>query len=120
MINPWDARIRRANELTTVYPFAAEALGYYARVAALQRNLYAECENGPAPSSNGHSIGSLRRELDIAAVLPKFPGFLMELERIAPLPLAHVAADLAQKGNAAWSRALEDFWMESRLRSQDE
>jgi hypothetical protein len=77
---------------------AAEGLGFYARVAALQRNLYAEFERGPARSSDRSSIGSLRDELDIAAVLPKFPRFLMELERIAPPPLAHVAASLARKG----------------------
>jgi hypothetical protein len=29
----WDRRIRRANELTSTYPFAAEGLRYYARVA---------------------------------------------------------------------------------------
>ena len=97
MIDRWDARIRRAHALTSLYPSAAEALDFYARVAALQRNLYVEFEKAPAHSLNGPSVGALRDEQDMAAILPKFRRFLVELERIAPPPLAHVAAELARK-----------------------
>jgi FdhE protein len=110
MIDRWDARIRRAHALTSLYPSAAEALGFYARVAALQRSLYVEFEKRPGDPPGGPSMGALRDELDMAAILPKFPRFLMELERIAPPPLAHVAAELVRKGAEAWSRAIDDFW----------
>ena len=110
MIDRWDARIRRAQALISLYPSAAEALGFYARVAALQRNLYVEFEKRPGHPSGGPPIGVLRDELDMAAILPKFHRFLMELGRIAPPPLAHVAAELAREGAAAWSRAIDDFW----------
>ena len=108
MIDRWDARIRRAHELTSLYPSASEGLAFYARVAALQRNLYIEFEK--ARASHGSAMGWLRDELDMAAILPKFPRFLMELERIAPPPLAQAAGELARKGPAAWSQAIEDFW----------
>ena len=42
----WDRRIRRATELTSTYPFAAEGLRYYARLATFQKSLYAEIEQG--------------------------------------------------------------------------
>ena len=36
----WDKRIRRANEMAAVYPFAAVILRFYEQVAAFQRDLY--------------------------------------------------------------------------------
>ncbi len=38
----WDRRIHRANELASSYPFAAEGLRFYARVATFQKSLYAK------------------------------------------------------------------------------
>lgn len=40
----WDRRIRRANELATSYPFSAEGLRYYARVATFQKGVYGEIQ----------------------------------------------------------------------------
>jgi len=106
----WDRRIRRANELTSTYPFAAEGLRYFARVATFQKNLYAEIQGALADSPKISADRPLRDELDLFLLLPKFPGFLSVVQQAAPVPLAKAAASLAQKGPAGWQHAIEDFW----------
>jgi formate dehydrogenase accessory protein FdhE len=111
MINAnWDRRIRRATELTSSYPFAAEGLRFYVRVATFQKSLYAEIQNALADSPKTSSNRPLRDELDLFLLLPHFAGFLSLIQQIAPAPLAQAAADLAQKGTAGWQHAIEDFW----------
>src|SRR5271155_2742159 len=106
----WDRRIRRANELAVSYPFSAEGLRYYARVATFQKGVYVEIRKALADSPKISSDRPLRDELDFFLLLPKFPGFLSIIQQIAPAPLAQAAATLAMKGSAAWQRAIEDFW----------
>src|SRR5208282_3074684 len=106
----WDRRIRRANELASSYPFSAEGLRYYARVATFQKGVYGEIHKALADSPRISSDRPLRDELDFFLLLPKFPGFLSVIQQIAPAPLAQAAAALALKGSAAWQHAMEDFW----------
>ncbi|HEY4739285.1 MAG TPA: formate dehydrogenase accessory protein FdhE [Candidatus Acidoferrales bacterium] len=106
----WDRRIGRATELTSSYPFAAEGLRFYARVATFQRSFYAEIQQALAGSPKISSARPLRDELDLFLLLPNFSRFLSVIEQIAPAPLAQAAAGLAQKGPAGWQRAIEDFW----------
>jgi formate dehydrogenase accessory protein FdhE len=106
----WDRRIHRANELASSYPFAAEGLRYYARVATFQKSAYSEIQKALANSPCISSNRPLRDELDFFLLLPKFPGLLSLIREIAPAPLAQAAATLALKGSAAWQRAIEDFW----------
>lgn len=106
----WDRRIRRATELTSWYPFAAEGLRFYARIAAFQQSLYADIQKALADSSKVSDDRPLRDELDLFLLLPKFSGFLSLVQQIAPAPLAQTAAGLAQKGPAAWQQAIESFW----------
>jgi len=106
----WDARIRRANDLISSYPFAAEGLRFYARVATFQKALSEEIQKALAGSPKISSDRPLRDKLDLFLLLPKFPGFLSMIEQIAPVPLAETAASLAQRGPAGWQHAIEDFW----------
>ncbi len=106
----WDLRIRRANELTSSYAFAAEGLRFYSRVATFQKSLYGEIQKALADSPKISADRPLRDELDLFLLLPKFPGFLSVIQQIAPAPLAQAAAGLAQKGPAGWQRAIENFW----------
>ena len=106
----WDRRIRRANELASTYPFCAEGLRYYARVATFQKGVYGEIEKALAGSPRISSDRPLRDELDFFLLLPKFPGFLSMIQQIAPAPLAQAASTLAMKGSSAWQHAIEDFW----------
>jgi formate dehydrogenase maturation protein FdhE len=106
----WDRRIRRANELTSTYPFAAEGLRFYSRVATFQKRLYADLQKALGDSSNISSARPLRDELDLFLLLPPFPKFLALIEQIAPVPMAQAAAGLARKGTPGWQHAIEDFW----------
>jgi hypothetical protein len=106
----WDRRIRRANELISTYPFAAEGLRYYAQLATFQKRLYAEIQKALADSPKISSARPLRDELDLFLLLPNFSAFLSVIQQIAPVPLAQAAAGLAQKGPAGWQHAIEDFW----------
>jgi len=108
----WDRRIRRANELTSSYPFAAEGLRFYARIATFQRSLYTDVQQALAGSPNLSPDLPLRDELDLFLLLPKFSGFLSLIQQIAPAPLAQAAAGLAQRGPAGWQQAIEVFWHE--------
>jgi FdhE protein len=106
----WDRRIHRANELASSYPFSAEGLRYYARVATFQKSFYSELQKALADAPRFSSDRPLRDELDLFLLLPKFSPFLSLIEQIAPGPLAQASGALALKGPAAWQHAIEDFW----------
>jgi formate dehydrogenase maturation protein FdhE len=106
----WETRISRANELTSSYPFAAEGLRFYSRVATFQKNVYGEIQKALAHSTKISCDRPLRDELDLLLLLPKFPAFLSVIEQIAPVPLMQAAAGLSEKGPPGWQRAIEDFW----------
>jgi FdhE protein len=75
----WDHRTRRADELAAAYPFAAEVLRFYQRVAAFQKGLYWYSHESSASNLDG--------------LLPKFPEFLSEIESGAPEPIAQCARE---------------------------
>jgi formate dehydrogenase accessory protein FdhE len=106
----WDRRIRRATELASTYPFGAEGLRFYARVATFQKSLYAEIQKALKDSPKISADRPLRDELDFFLLLPHFSPFLSVIQQIAPAPLAQAAIGLAHKGPAAWQHAIEDFW----------
>jgi formate dehydrogenase accessory protein FdhE len=106
----WDRRIRRATELTSAHPFAAEGLRFYTRIATFQRSLYTDIQKALAGSAKVPADRPLRDELDLFLLLPKFSGFLALVQQIAPPPLAQAAAALAQQGPPAWQRVIEVFW----------
>lgn len=106
----WDRRIHRANELIWSYPFSAEGLRYYVRVATFQKSLYHELQKTLSHASKVSSDRPLRDELDFFLLLPKFPEFLSLIRQIAPAPLAQASDELARKGPAAWQHVIEDFW----------
>jgi formate dehydrogenase maturation protein FdhE len=106
----WDRRIRRATELSSSHPFAAEGLRFYAGVAAFQKGFYGEIQKGLADSPKFSADRPLRDELDLFLLLPKFPPFLSVVQQMAPAPLATAAADLAGQGPTGWQHAIEEFW----------
>jgi hypothetical protein len=61
----WDRRIDRANELISSYPFSAQGLRYYARVATFQKSLYRELQKALAHAPKPSSDRPLRDELDL-------------------------------------------------------
>jgi formate dehydrogenase accessory protein FdhE len=106
----WERRIRRASQLASMYPFAAEGLQFYTRVATFQKGLQEEIQKAMANSTKISSGRPLRDEFDLFLLLPKFPAFLSLIREASPARLAHAGAALAEKGPAGWQQALEDFW----------
>jgi len=106
----WDRRIRRANELISAYPFAAEGLRFYARVAELQRSLYAGAGKifASAPKIS-EEPASVREQLRDSCLLPSFAKFAGSIQQFAPDPLANAAAELADGGPNACHRAIDGF-----------
>lgn len=106
----WDARIRRAEELTSTCEFAAEGLRFYQRIAGYQQALYAEIEAECGGARKIPFSGTLRQELDGFFLLPRFPVFLSLVEENAPLPLAQSANELRAEKGDRWQEVLRSFW----------
>ena len=109
MKSSWDARIERAAELSSVYPFAAEALRFYAQVSMLQQKLYFEFQQ--APHRFFQVEGSMWGHLNADELLPNFANFVQNVRQIAPAVLAEAADHMSRKSSASWSFLLESFWL---------
>jgi FdhE protein len=107
----WDRRIRRAAQLASTYPFAAEGLRFYERVATFQKNFYGEIQKSLSGTQKTSADRPLRDELDLFLLLPKFSGFLSLIRQISPQPLALLAAEAEREGPASWQRQIEKFWL---------
>jgi FdhE protein len=79
----WDCRIARAEELAQTCPPAAELLRFYGEVLRFQKIIYEQLK-----PDHPHS--------PILVLLPHFPALLSLVKRIGPVPVAHVAEELAQ------------------------
>jgi FdhE protein len=106
----WDARIRRANDLASAHPFAAEGLRFYQHVAQFQKSLYAELEAECGTAKEQCLPGGLREELDLFILLPRFGPFLSVFEKNAPSPLAQSASEFRSSGVSLWQEMLIEFW----------
>src|SRR3984893_18116533 len=106
----WDARIQRANELASAYPFASEGLRFYERLDRFQKSLYAEIKAECGNDKRKRRAGTLRDEFDASILLPRFAAFVSALEEIAPSPLARAAHELRSRGSGRWQGILQEFW----------
>jgi formate dehydrogenase accessory protein FdhE len=88
MTTNYDARIRRATKLKDTYPFAAEILTFYGRICAIQQRLAKELERKLPRDLGALEVGTLRKQLDVDAVLPFVKDALTELLPQSPAPLA--------------------------------
>src|SRR5215470_11903622 len=104
----WDARIRRARDLISDHPSAAEGLHFYDHVTQFQHELYAEIEAACGTAKEPRPHGSLRVELDLFVLLPRFGAFLSMIEKSAPAPLARSAGELRASDSSYWQRTLTD------------
>lgn len=106
----WDPRIQRATELAGRFPFAAEGLRFYERIASFQRSLYNGLAAGKGTPKKEMPAGSLRGELELFVLLPWFASFLSFIQNIAPAPLAQSASALSAAGGMRWEEVLDEFW----------
>ena len=111
----WDRRIKRADELASAHPFAAEVLRFYRHIAGFQQELYSHIETSYSRGTNGHAAnkkasGSLPDDLDFAMLLPKFAEFLAIIEKVGPQPVVQSAADLKAQGDRRQRDLLARYW----------
>ena len=109
----WDRRIERARELAAQYPFAAEVLTFYSKLAAFQQGFYSRLQStlgsAAAGAGNGHLPLDLER-YELEAVMPQFRPFLSFLVREGPSAMAAFAATLEKSGPGALAQLLMRFW----------
>jgi len=106
----FDARIRRAELLASRYPFAAEILTFYRRIAEFQRDLYARLPLQWGNQSLVRPDGRIRSELNLVVLLPRFPEWLDLVVRSGPPALAQAARQFSALGSNSWIAAFGDFW----------
>src|SRR5271168_363142 len=106
----WDARIHRAAELASTHASASEGLRFYGHIAQSQKSLYSEIQAACGTEKEPRPLGSLRQELDLFLLLPRFAPFLGAVEQHAPAALSKSAAELRGQGAAHWQESLTEFW----------
>ena len=106
----YDARIRRAQHLGALHPFAEEVLSFYRHLATFQKRLYTQLsqhdDNQPVLGAND----GLRSELNLAVLLQYFPDLLALLQSVGPPPVIEAARQLSLQGPAAWITFLTSYW----------
>jgi len=106
----YDARIRRAERLSSEHTFAAEFLDFYKRVAAFQKTLCANIAASSGAKSRSAPAAELRDPLDLTVLLPHFRGFLSTIEQHAPPALAKSAHQMSLLPSDSWLTGLEAYW----------
>ena len=106
----YDARIRRAERLSSEHTFAAEFLDFYKHVAAFQKTLRANIAASSGAKSRSAPATGLRDPLDLTVLLPHFRGFLSTIEQHAPPALAKSAHQMSLLPSDSWVASLEAYW----------
>src|SRR5881409_701250 len=106
----YDARIRRAERLSSEYSFASEFLNFYKHVAAFQKTFRANIASSGGTKSSSTLIAELRAPLDFTVLLPHFRGFLSTIERHAPAALREAAHQMSLLPSDSWISSLEAYW----------
>jgi FdhE protein len=106
--NPWQHRIRRAEQLAGQHPFAAEILAFYKHVARFQQGLGLKFKPATADAS-----APLPNRPEFAELLARFPDFLSLVEENAPAQFAQTARALHDSPSSSWSDLLNRCWSTS-------
>ncbi len=106
----YDARIRRAEWLSSQHSFAAEFLDFYKHIAAFQKTLRANIAASSGVKSGSAPAAGMRDPLDLTVLLPHFRGFLSTIEQHAPAALAKSAHQMSLLSSDSWIASLEAYW----------
>src|SRR5439155_1130836 len=98
LVSPREQRIRRAEELTAQYPYAAEPLRFYQQLVrfqeGMQESLRATLTHFGRPQNEDvFPLRALLREEHRDLLLPRFPEFLDHVRRTGSPALAHAATE---------------------------
>ena len=117
-VSPWQQRIQRAEHLARQYPFAAEILGFYAKIACFQEDFYRRLEAAAKSASKSASGEQRFGPPELPELIANFGPFLSVVEKLGPARLAALARDLQQSSPESWSEMLDASW--SRTESYSE
>jgi formate dehydrogenase accessory protein FdhE len=109
----YDARIRRADYLSSKHPFAAEVLRFYSRVVEFQKTFYAEIKSDVGAELSSRRFGSGRSSsfpFDSINVLPRLTTFLALLGESAPPALAAAARQISRLDAGSQRSLLAAYW----------
>lgn len=110
---PYDARIRRAERLAAIYPFAEEFLNLYRNLASFQKTLFEEI--ALSTQTSDPATAGLRGDLDLTLLLPHFRGFLSLVEQNGPAALAESARQISILPSDSWVALLNAYWSQAGL-----
>jgi len=105
----WDARIRRAEVLSTRFPASREILNFYCVIAKFQKDSHAYFTSRRAPIPPRTADGTIRGRIDPAILLPRFSPFLSVVVSNAPAPLADFTRGLISREDS-WADLLRIYW----------
>jgi FdhE protein len=103
--SPWQQRIRRAEKLSALHPYAAGILTFYIHLARFQEDLYNRLDRPEGSASVISLEAPSPLQPDASAtktLLSAFPEFLSLVEKKAPAPPSQVARDLSTSAPASW------------------
>jgi len=92
MTATYDERIKRAQYLKTIYPFAAEILAFYVGICAAQARIHAQVMKR-LRSAGPPAEATLRERLDVDLVIPSANEAPQELIPVSPEPLKAFIAE---------------------------
>ena len=105
----YHSRIRRAEYLKTIYPFAAEILAFYGRICAAQLRLSKELQRALPREANLFAAESFRERIDVDVVLPFVKTTLEELLRDSPETLAEYIKEFLRGSRERWAASLQKY-----------
>jgi FdhE protein len=109
----YDGRIRRAEYLESVHPFAREVLSFYKHIAEFQKSLYmrmAGAGKQRGTGTTGKSDVLLRDDLKTESLLPYFKNFVELVAAKGPAALAESARQLSSSAPESLATVLQDYW----------
>lgn len=114
----YDARIRRAERLSSSHSAATEFLEFYKHVASFQKLLRANIAAAYQVKPSSLASGDVRGELDFTVLLPHFRGYLSVIENHAPPALAESARQFGSLPSESWIASLEAYWQHAGIYDQ--
>jgi FdhE protein len=109
----YDGRIRRAEYLESVHPFAREVLSFYKHIAEFQKSLYVRMAGAGkqrGTGTTGKSDVLLRDDLKTDSLLPYFKDFLELVAAHGPAALADSARQFSNGEPDSVATLLQDYW----------
>jgi FdhE protein len=114
----YDARIARAEQLSSPHSAATEFLEFYEHVASFQKLLRANIAAAHAVNPSDVSPAELRGAIDFTVILPHFRGYLSVIENHAPPALGESARQMALLDSDSWIASVEAYWHHAGIYDQ--